>query len=141
MQLTNQIGSVAINGVKQNNSGAYTVSDIRASEMGKDIAVSVTTADGITVQTLTYSITKYIERMTGKDAKLDALLAALSDYAKAAAGEDVDVDEAYAAVELVPVEGVDNTYATEISVLLTDSGHAAHQPDRLRGHQRRQAEQ
>ena len=101
--------------------GAVTVSDIKAADLSRDIAVAVKLADGTVVQEFSYSVTKYIERMTGKDAKLDALLAALSDYAKAAAGEDVDVDEAYAAVELTPVEGVDNTYATEISVLLTDS--------------------
>ena len=105
----------------------YTVADIDAKDLLKnyEITLTVPTEDGtdvITTDTLTYGVSKYIDRMSGKgNDKLDALLAALSDYAKAAAGESVDVDEAYDAVELVPVENVDATYATAIALVLTDS--------------------
>ena len=105
----------------------YTVADIDAKDLLKnyEITLTVPTEDGtdvITTDTLTYGVSKYIDRMSGKgNDKLDALLAALSDYAKAAAGEDVDVDEAYAAVELVPVANVDATYVEAIALDLTDS--------------------
>ena len=110
--------SVTVNGVAYVQ---FTVSDIKAAKMTEQLNLQLGSADLAFGAPLAYGVMDYAERMTGKDPKLDALLGALSDYAKAAAGEDVDVDEAYANVQLTPVANVDNTYATELSVLLTDS--------------------
>ena len=104
-----------------------TLTEIAAADIAKDLTVtfrSVNAAGNETADafTVTYSVADYIDRMSGKgNDKLDALLAALSDYAKAAAGEDVDVDEAYAALTLTPVTNVDNTYVKAIALDLTDS--------------------
>ena len=120
-QIAFKIDGEAVEGTADGDYVKYTLSDIKASELDKVYAITVEQA-GKAIQAVNYSISTYIERMTGKgDAKLDAVLGALATYGAAAKGEDVDVDEAYGALNLAPVENVDGTYATAIALVLTDS--------------------